>query len=404
MRRSFAAFLCAVVLSAGLLPAQSTARAGRVRGVVIDSLLGGPLAGATVRIAPLDRSAMTDSAGRFVIDGVKAGEWPIAFRHPALDSLGIRELGANVRVFAGATAVITLATASFEGARNRFCAGTPDSVSETLAFGTVRAADGGRVRVDVSVSWVSTNGAGERPHPGTVRTVSDGEGQSWTACGIPWGAWIHAAMRDSARIASALIQLGPRGIAAQDLMLSSGVTDLRGIVRDRDGRPLMGAFVAVTGTSIAAVTDRTGGFLLPGTPNGTVTLDVRAAGYRPWIGVHSALSGTVSVVVSAMTEKPADRARGSDYLRLLERSDRPGLALLAGPALAADSSSLDLLLPIGTCRWWLDGRPVEPAFWAAQPRRTWQALELYANGADAPPEYRSSGCPVALLWTDAADW
>lgn len=404
MRLSLPAFLCAFAGSAALLPAQTVAPVGRVRGIVIDSLLGGPLPGATVRIAPLGRSATTDSSGRFIIDSVKSGEWPITFRHPALDSLGARELGANVRVFAGATAVVTLATAAFESARNRFCADTPDSLSETLAYGAVRTADGGRVRVDVSVSWVSTSMASERPRPGTVRTVSDGGGQSWTACGIPWGAWIHASMRDSTRVASALLPLGPRGIVVHDLVLSSGTADILGTVNDSDGRPVPGAHVAVTGTAITTTTDRAGAFTLPGAPNGTVTIDVRAAGYQPWVVARSAASGAVTVQLSALADRQGKRTRGSDYLRLLERSNHPGLALLAGEALVADSSSLDAWLPIGTCRWWLDGRPVDREFWAAQPRRTWQALEVYHNGADAPPEYRSTGCPVTLLWTDAADW
>ena len=85
MRPFTFATLLALAVPVGLLPAQG--RTGRIRGVVIDSLLGAALPGAEVRVARLDRTAVTDSTGRFIFDAVPPGEWPIALPDPSLDSL-----------------------------------------------------------------------------------------------------------------------------------------------------------------------------------------------------------------------------------------------------------------------------------------------------------------------------
>src|SRR5512140_3438309 len=101
MRPSGLVILVAFSVSVSALPAQGPTRVGRVRGMVVDSLLGATLPGATVRLAKLGLVTRSDSTGRFLIDSVPPGEWEVTFRHPELDSLGFAESGALVRVFAG---------------------------------------------------------------------------------------------------------------------------------------------------------------------------------------------------------------------------------------------------------------------------------------------------------------
>lgn len=402
MRTFCFAIFCALAVPLGLLPAQG--RTGRIRGVVIDSLLGATLPGAEVRLTRLNRTTVTDSAGRFVLDTVPPGEWMIAFRHPSLDSLRISDPGTPVRVFAGTTASVTLATPAFEAIRDRFCAETPDSLSPTVAFGSVHATDGSRVRINVAVSWMLGSASGENSRPGSVRTAVEGESQIWVACGIPRFAWFHASLQDSTRSASAFLQMGPRDIAVRDLVLSSGSGPLEGAVRDADGRPVRAARISLVGTGIASESDASGAFALRDVPGSTVTLDVRAAGFRPSVMAVQASLGPVDVRLAPLLEPEIRPPRGSDYLRLLERSGQPGMLLITGPELAADSAALATHHPAGTCRWWLDGRPVEREFFLAQPYWSWRALEVYARGSDAPPEYRSPNCAVILLWTALADW
>lgn len=362
------------------------------------------LPGAEVRVARLNRATTTDSTGRFVLDTVPPGEWTITFRHPSLDSLKIVDPGTLVRVFAGASASVPLATPSFEGIRNRFCAETPDSLSPTVAFGSVHASDGSRVRINVAVSWMRGGAANEKARPGSVRTSVEGESQIWVACGIPRFAWIHATVQDSTRLASAFLRMGPRDLAVGDLVLSSSVGPISGSVRNDNERPVYRARVAVVGTDIAAESDASGAFVLRDVPGSTVTLDVRAAGYRPWVSVLRGGVGQAEVRLLPLPELAIRSPSGSDYLRLLERSAREGMLLVTGPDLAADSTALTSHTPAGTCRWWLDGRPVDREFFLAQPRWPWRALEVYARGTDAPPEYRAADCAVAMLWTATADW
>lgn len=391
----------ACTLGVGTLPAQG--RPGRVRGVVVDSLLGDVLPGATVRLLPLGRHAVSDSTGRFVFDSVPAGDWSVSFTHPALDSIGITGSAQPVHVFAGASAMTIIGTPAFEPIRQRFCGETRDSLSPSVAFGTVQTRDGARVRVNVSVSWMLGSVQGASASPGTVRTIADGAQQLWIACGIPLGAWFHASVQDSLRNASAFMHMGPRGIAVQNLVLGSGTAPVQGVVRDAAGVPVRGARVSVEGTTQSAESDARGAFFVRDAPNGTVTVDVRAAGFAPWV---AAVNGgdTLDVELQPLRLSPSLSGRGSDYLRLLQRSGREGVQLLTGAALSGDSAALSTLPLAGTCAWWLDGRPVSREFFLAQPQWSWRALELYPRGEEAPPEYRQTGCPIALLWTAAADW
>lgn len=402
VRTSCLIILLALVVRVDLLSAQE--RTGRIRGVVIDSLLGATLPGAEVRVARLNRTVVTDSTGRFMFDAVPAGEWMVAFRHPSLDSLKIIDPGTPVRVFAGASAPVTLATPAFEAIRDRFCGETPDSLSPTVAFGSVHAADGSRVRINVSVSWMLGRTSSGNARPGSVRTSVEGESQIWVACGIPRAAWFHATVQDSTRRASAFLQMGPRDIAVGDLVLSSGVGPIAGTVRDVTGRPVHRARISVIGTSIATTSDASGTFVLPEVPGSTVTLDVRAAGFRPWVAALRGGGDRVDAHLDPLSQPEIRPPSGSDYLRLLERRSREGMLLIVEPDLVADSTTLATHTPPGTCRWWLDGRPVEREFFFAQPRWSWRALEVYMRGTDAPPEYGAPDCAVALLWTVFADW
>jgi hypothetical protein len=86
-------------------PARGTAS---VHGVVYDSIAGSALAGAVVYGVGTDLEATSDSAGRFVLDAVTAGETTVAFRHPRLDLLGLEPRPVAIRVVAGVAARVDL--------------------------------------------------------------------------------------------------------------------------------------------------------------------------------------------------------------------------------------------------------------------------------------------------------
>ena len=89
-----------VALLARLAAAQATdtihrAIGATVSGIVRDSIAGMPLAGALVQLLAADslarfnRTAVSDSLGRFTLGDVADGRYTIGFLHPMLDSLGI---------------------------------------------------------------------------------------------------------------------------------------------------------------------------------------------------------------------------------------------------------------------------------------------------------------------------
>jgi hypothetical protein len=387
-----------LLLAAATAQAQlpGAARVGRVRGVAIDSMLRGPLAGATVSIPAAGRMTVTDTAGRFVIDSVPPGEWRIGFHHPALDSLGLVDLEARVRVFANVTSTVELAAPSFETVSARLCDATSEHVPTTLVFGAMRTMPPRRTRVEMSVTWLGADSA-RAPQ---VKTSTAESGHLWVACGVPSKAWVQASVRDSTGSAMAMFVLGARGVAARDLTIADQRVAQPGTVRDDDGRPLAGARVSVVGDTMAAVTDANGAFVLGGLPTSTRTLDVRLAGRAPRLVVLDATGDPIAITMQPLTSRGADAPPGSDRFRVAQRRGREGRLMLEGNAGTEAFSAL--LAP--ACAWWLDGRPVPADFALAQPRRSLVAVERYARGTDAPPEYRSSGCAVVLLWTAASDW
>src|SRR5437868_15327591 len=69
-----------------------------LRGIAYDSLHGRPLAGAFVGIAGMSVSAMSDSAGRFVLMNVPKGSQRVVMQHDVLDAIGLSAAGTRVNV------------------------------------------------------------------------------------------------------------------------------------------------------------------------------------------------------------------------------------------------------------------------------------------------------------------
>ena len=88
--------LSLLLLGAGLALAQDT---GRVEGKVT-RLDGTPLAGVSVRVGDLDRSALTDADGAYVIDGLPAGTYTLTF---SLSDHSVTETGVAVSAAASRT-------------------------------------------------------------------------------------------------------------------------------------------------------------------------------------------------------------------------------------------------------------------------------------------------------------
>ncbi len=172
------------------------ARSGRVRGVVWDSIRARPLRGAEVYISAVSLSAVTDSAGRFTMDGVPEGAYEVAFRHPRLDSLPVYRSGVEVSVGAGATSDVTLGVPSLSSIFGAICSDEERTGGASAVVGVVRTAgDGSPVSgASVSLEWTNFRVVGGREVQGDVRTVrvtTDARGR-YSACGMPPGVLLTA--------------------------------------------------------------------------------------------------------------------------------------------------------------------------------------------------------------------
>jgi hypothetical protein len=318
-------------------PADTT-RAVAVAGVVYDSLVGAPLAGATVQWAGVtDRTrsytAETDSAGRYALPAVRVGRYLVGFFHPTVDALGVELPPRLVELGGDAPARLDLATPDGAALLPALCGNNAPapraggaSIGELLRpartagalVGTVRDADSGTpiAGARVVVTWTELQTEGDATQGATVRNVRrrvpvrarpDG---GFVACGLPSGVDL-VANADAPRRQSGLVELRlepgqlarreftlgdsasvitvtiPDTAAATEGRLSVPVTVARGssrvqgVVRTAAGVPLGGARVSVAGTDVAGTTSPNGAFTLAGLPAGTHSLEVRAIGYAP---------------------------------------------------------------------------------------------------------------------------
>lgn len=156
------------------------AAVGALEGVVFDSIRAAPLADAQVFLSGTAFAAVTDSAGRFLLDGVAPGSYSLSMTHPRLDSLGYLPPPVPAEVREGAPAQVSLTVPSLASIRMGACR---DSVSTGgVLFGTVRSASSGvpLPRARVAVSW-RDGGEARR-----AVAMTDGAG-AYRFCRLPAG-------------------------------------------------------------------------------------------------------------------------------------------------------------------------------------------------------------------------
>lgn len=302
--------------------AQQPAAPGRpsLSGVVFDSVAGRPLANATVQItgaagAVTGRraSAVTDTAGRYVVSDLPAGRYVAGFFHDALDTLGLVGEPRAVNI-ADSVATLHLATPSPRTIIGTICG--PNSVSDSLGLlighvnktGTSTPVAGATVTVEWGETVIEKGSVRSRNMAADATTTGPG----WFAmCDVPGdveltvSAWAGA---DSSgfvnlevprtgvrhvtfyiggahRVRSAAVDtISPVDTTLKVLkpeMVWRGAARLTGIVRDEKGQGVDGARVLVRGTNVFNTSSDRGYFVLDSLPGGTQLLEVRALGYLP---------------------------------------------------------------------------------------------------------------------------
>ncbi|HYR07533.1 MAG TPA: carboxypeptidase regulatory-like domain-containing protein, partial [Longimicrobium sp.] len=153
-----------------------------LEGVVVDSVGGTPLAGATVYVAGTHHVARTDAAGRFQLRGLPAGEQRVSFFHPRTDSLLLVIPLREVALAPGATATVTLGVP-----RTGQCIGTA-GVRRAALVGHVRSAEPDSAVADAAVEATIVLDAAREAYAWLLplATYSDSAGR-YLLCGLPVG-------------------------------------------------------------------------------------------------------------------------------------------------------------------------------------------------------------------------
>src|SRR5688500_19696084 len=122
--------------SAGSQVAQDSGLAV-VRGIVTDSQNGGYLSGAIVSVSGTGRMAITDSIGRFRIEGIPPGTRRIDVYHDALDEIGLSLVSPQIDFRGGDSLSFELAFPSAASIVTKLCRASDRALGPAAVFGQV---------------------------------------------------------------------------------------------------------------------------------------------------------------------------------------------------------------------------------------------------------------------------
>lgn len=310
MRRAALAVLVNSAIATSL-QAQS-ASAGRLEGIVIDSIRAQPIAGALVRATRLGTdpevtvSAIADRQGRYRFARLDSGSYAVSVASALLDSLEYGGPVARVTVSARRPARLDLGTPSRHTLQSMACPGAtlPDGTGALIGTVTSTESDQPLPGAQVAIAWseLAIDTATQQVTSGqrAARVTADAAGQ-YRACGVPMGEWLVVQVQHGGQ-AGAVVRafVGPAGVAVRNLSFSSagarpllasmrsdsgaallpeGDASMAGSVLSVDGKPIAGVQIRVLGTAAATRTDEQGHFSLGRLPAGTLELEARQLGY-----------------------------------------------------------------------------------------------------------------------------
>ena len=357
------------LIVAALIPLAPAHAQAVVRGVVIDSLSGRPLAGALVQFVrdslTETRSVESDSTGAYRI-GLAPGRYIAGFFHLAADSLGFELLPRRVEIGVTGEQRLDFAIPSAKTIIANLCT-TARSDSAGLLMGHVRDADTGLPRTGaVTVVWweLLIGNQSIRRDRRQIPAKTDGDG--WFAmCGLPTDIDLTASAQ-AGTAASGVIEVRvPSGrLLIRDFRVSEadsvvnvfadsvkadsarrpiaslrrGLARLNGTVRTPKDQSVTSALVSVPGTGLEVQTAASGMFSLGGLPSGTQTLEVRALGYEPK-RIPVELFRDRLTTVNVVLDRPVQTldvvkvfGKGNARLAAFERRRRAGWGHVLTPA------------------------------------------------------------------------
>ena len=273
-------------------PQRKTGKA-QIIGVVLDSLNGGFLKGATVLVDGIQKSVETDSAGRFKFDSISPGTYQLGVFHSLLDALDMSIATKPFHAGADSASVVILSVPSAATIVRSRCGNQPAGPAQSAIVGhvtdpeTLAPVPGAEVTLGWTEIEVSkTFGIRNTPH--LVRDTTDKNG-AYRLCALPsqLDATIKA-QRGAAITGEIPISLGGRPVevqtrtlllAKEDSTIKTGSAEVSGVVT-LEGNPSNSVSrVELEGTDIAVVTNEKGEFTMRNLPSGTRNVIARHLGY-----------------------------------------------------------------------------------------------------------------------------
>lgn len=255
-------------------------------GTIYDSLIGGGLPGAVVRVEGTHDSVVTDGSGRFELAVRASGDQTVVVVHPKLGLL--RDVPRRqVLLSLSDTTTVSFATPSLQTFVRAYCGPPRERAGVVgLTFGPDSVPAAG---LDIRSRWLTPNGWKQVQ----ARSIPRG---AFAFCDLASGATLPIRLHQgNLALAEERLRLEPgewRWIElraspvpvtfAEDAVAGSGERVLAGVARDDStGRPVAGVEVVLEGTDKTAVTNEIGRYAMNDVPTGVRTLLFRAIGYRP---------------------------------------------------------------------------------------------------------------------------
>jgi carboxypeptidase family protein/TonB-dependent receptor-like protein len=266
---------------------------GEIVGIVLDSLNGRYLTGADVVIEGARATLVTDSLGKFRIDGLNPGNYQVGVFHPLLDTLGVSLATQPFHVGADSSTSVLLAVPSAATIIRGACPVRPRAQGTSAVIG--RVVDPETLQpvagAEVSIAWTQIEASketGVRRSPRLLRDSTPASG-AFRLCGLPNSMQgTLQARRGGSVTAEIPIRIGDEEteLFARTLLLSRADSGTKVGNATVSGRVVLegsatnaGSRVEVVGTDVIAMTNEKGEFTLRNLPSGSHVLLARHLGF-----------------------------------------------------------------------------------------------------------------------------
>jgi hypothetical protein len=409
----------------------SAADLAAIDGVVWDSLRAAPVAGARVFVSGTAFEAVTDSAGRFHVEGLRGGTYTVGFSAGRLGPAAAAVKPVSVTVAPGSTATAALAVPGLAAVASAACPDLGAQPNRGVVLGTVRGGAGAAAGATVRATWSAAGAGAARVAAGYVATTTDETG-GFALCGVPEGqsvllssATTTGGVREQVRLASGTpaqvgLVLGPGGAVAAAQASPGGAVALRRVtatarrsMADFQRRRASGRGIFLTREQILAKNAHSTADVFMGLPGIAVIGNGRG-------GQKVQMTG--AIVSDIFTEnidhnRPENVLNGDQRLGAPQHprsGSSPDETQQAPNSIVgrAKGQPISERAGMGDCQvqYYVDGAlfypTVEGDISADIPVSQIQAIEIYRNLAETPVEFRGNnfaGCGTVVIWTVNAD-